>query len=59
MVAMEPVSSSFPDQVLGLVSSGASFNFMSRELCMKFGWTVDKHHQASVHLENVVTSGDK
>ena len=58
MVAMEPVPSSFAGQVLGLVDSGASFNFMSHELCMKLGWMVDKHQQASAHLENgtVVTS---
>ena len=58
MVAMEPVFSSFAGQVLGLVDSGASFNFMSHELCMKLGWMVDKHQQASVHLANgtVVTS---
>ena len=43
MVAKEPVSSSFAGQVLGLVDSGASFNFMIHELCMKLGWTVDKH----------------
>ena len=43
IVATEPVSSSFAGQVLGLVDSGASFNFMSHELCMKLGWTVDKH----------------
>ena len=29
MVVTEPVSSSFAGQVLGLVDSGASFNFMS------------------------------
>ena len=58
MVATEPVSSSFAGQVLGLVDSGASFDFMSHELCMKLGWTVDKHQQASVYLANrtVVTS---
>ena len=58
MVATEPVSSSFAGQVLGLVDSRASFNFMSHELCMKLGWMVDKHQQASVHLANgtVVTS---
>ena len=58
MVAMEPVSSSFAGQVLGLVDSGASFNFICHELCMKLGWMVDKHQQASVHLANgtVVTS---
>ena len=43
MAAMEPVSSSFASQVLGLVDSGASFNFMSQELYMKLGWMVDKH----------------
>ena len=37
MVATEPVSSSFAGQVLGLVDSGASLNFMSHELCMKLG----------------------
>ena len=52
MVVMEPVSSSFAGQVLGLVDSGASFNFMSYELCMQLGWMVDKHQQASVHLAN-------
>ena len=46
MVAMEPVSSTFAGQILGLVDSGASFNFMSHELCMKLGWTVDKPQQA-------------
>ena len=58
MVATEPVSSSFAGQVLGLVGSGASFNFMSQALCMKLGCMVDKHQQASVHLANgtVVTS---
>ena len=58
MVVMEPVSSIFSGQVLGLVDSGASFNFMSKELCMKLGWMVGKHQQASVHLANgtVVTS---
>ena len=58
MVAMEPMSSSFAGQVLDLVDSGASFNFMSHELCMKLGWMVDKHQQASVHLANgtVLTS---
>ena len=58
MVSMEPMSSSYAGQVLGLVDSGALFNFMSHELCMKLGWTVDKHQQASVHLANgtVVTS---
>ena len=58
MVAMEPVSSSFAGQVLGLVDSRALFNFMSQELCMKLGWMVDKHQQTSVHLANgtVVTS---
>ena len=58
MVATEPVSSSFAGQLLGLVDSGASFNFMSQELCMKLGWMVGKHQQASVHLANgtVVTS---
>ena len=58
MVVMEPVSSSFAGQVLGLVDSGPLFNFMSHELCMKLGWTVDKHQQALVHLSNgtVVTS---
>ena len=58
MVAMEPVYSSFAGQVLGLVDSKASFNFITHELCMKLGWTVDKHQQASVHLVNrtVVTS---
>ena len=58
MVVTEPVSSSFAGQVFGLVDSGASFNFMSYELCMKLGWMVDKHQQASVHLANgtVVTS---
>ena len=58
MVATETVSSSFAGQVLGLVDSGASFSFMSHELCMKLGWMVDKHQQASVHLANetVVTS---
>ena len=59
MVATEPVYSSFAGQVLGLVDSGASFNFMSHELCMKLGWTVDKHQQASVHawrMRTVVTS---
>ena len=52
MAVIEPVSSSFDGQVLGLVDSGASFNFMSHELCMKLGWTVDNHQQASVHLAN-------
>ena len=52
MVVMEPVSSSFAGQVLGLVDSGALFNFMSHELCMKLGWMLDKHQQASVHLAN-------
>ena len=58
MVATEPVSSSFAGQVLGLVDSRASFNFMSSELCMNLGWMIDKHQQASVHLANgtVVTS---
>ena len=58
MVAMEPVSSSFAGLILGLVDSGASFNFMSHELYMKLGWMVDKHQQASVYLVNgiVVTS---
>ena len=58
MVATEPVSSSFAGQVLGLVDSGTSFNFMSYEFCMKLGGMVDKHQQASVHLANgtVVTS---
>ena len=58
MVTMEPVSSSFAGQILGLLDSGVSFNFMSHELCMKLGWMVDKHQQASVHLANrtVVTS---
>ena len=58
MVATEPVSFSFAGQVLGLVDSRASFNFMSYELCIKLGWIVDKHQQASVHLVNgtVVTS---
>ena len=58
MVVMEPVSSSFAGQVLGLVDSGASFNFMSHKLCMKLGWMVDKHQQASVRLANgtMVTS---
>ena len=58
MVATEPVSSSFAGQVLGLVDSGASFNFMSYKLCMKLSWMVDKHQQASVHLANgtVMTS---
>ena len=58
MVAIEPVFSSFAGQVLGLEDSGASLNFMSHELCMKLGWMVDKHQQASVHLVNgtVVTS---
>ena len=58
MVAIEPVSSTFAGQVLGLVDSGASLNFMSQELCMKLGWMVDKHQQASVRLANgtVVTS---
>ena len=52
MVAMEPVFSSFASQVLGLVDSGASFNFMSQELCMKISWTVNKDQQASVCLAN-------
>ena len=58
MIVTEPVSSSFVGQVLGLVDSGASYNFMSHKLCMKLGWTVDKHQQASVRLANgtVVTS---
>ena len=58
MVATEPVSSSFAGLVMGLVDSGALFNFISHELCMKLGWTVDKHQQASVRLANgtVVTS---
>ena len=58
MVATELVSSSFAGQVLGLVDSGALFNFMSHELYMKLGWRVDKHKQASVHFTNgtVVTS---
>ena len=58
MVVTKPVSSSFAGQVLGLVDNGASFKFMRHELCMKLGWTVDKHQQASVHLANgtVVTS---
>ena len=58
IVATEPVSSSFSGQVLGLVDSGVLFNFMSHELCMKLGWTVDKHQQASVRLANgtVMTS---
>ena len=58
MVATEPVSSSFAGQVLGLVDSGASFNFMSHELYIKLGWMVDKYQQALVHLANetVVTS---
>ena len=58
MVTTEPVSSSFAGQVLGLVDSGASINFMSHELRIKLGWTVDKHQQASVHLASgtVVTS---
>ena len=43
MVATEPVSSSFAGQVLVLVDSGTSFNFMSHELCKKLGWMVDKH----------------
>ena len=57
MVATEPVSFSFAGQVLGLVDSGASFNFTSQEKYMKLGWMVDKHQQA-VHLANgtVVTS---
>ena len=61
MVAMEPVSYSFAGQVLGLVDSGALFNFMSHELCMKLGCTVDKHQQASVCLANgtVVTSEER
>ena len=31
---------------------------MSRDLCMKLGWMVNKHQQASLHLANrtVVTS---
>ena len=58
IVAMEPMSSSFAGLVLGLVDSGALFNFMSHELCMKLGWMVKKHQQASVYLANgtVVTS---
>ena len=52
MVAMEPVFSSFAGQVLGLVDRGASYNFMSQELCIKLGWMVDKHQQASVCLVN-------
>ena len=52
MVATEPVSSNFAGQVLGLVDSGASFNFMSSELCAKLGWWVDKQQQASVQLAN-------
>ena len=58
MVATKPVSSSFDGQVLGLMDSRALFNFMSHELCIKLGWMVDKHQQASVHLANgtVVTS---
>ena len=43
MVLMKPVLSSFAGQVLGLVDSGASFNFMSHELYIKLGWMVDKH----------------
>ena len=46
MVAAEPVASNFAGQVLGLVDSGASFNFMSSELCAKLGWQVDKQQQA-------------
>ena len=53
MVAMEPVSSRFAGQVLGLVDSGASFKFMSHELYIKLGWTVDKHQQDSVYLANL------
>ena len=48
MVATEPVSSNFAGQVLGLVDSGALFNYMSSELCAKLGWLVDKQQQASV-----------
>lgn len=50
MVSTEPVSANFAGQVLGLVDSGASYNFMSRELCTKLGWVVDKRQQASVRL---------
>ena len=52
MVATEPVSLNFVGQVLGLVDSGASFKFMSSELCAKLGWLVDKQQQASVQLVN-------
>ena len=58
MVAMEPVSSSFAGQVLGLVDSRASFNFMSHELCMKLGWMVDKH-QPGFSTIGEWNSGDK
>ena len=46
MVAAESVASNFAGQVLGLVDSGASFNFMSSALCAKLGWRVDKQQQA-------------
>ena len=52
IVATEPVSSNFAGQVLGLVDSGPSFNFMSSELCTKLGWRLDKQQQASVQLAN-------
>ena len=52
MVATELVPSSFAGQVLGLVDSGASFNFMSCVLCTKLGWRVNKQQQALVCLAN-------
>ena len=52
MVATEPVSSSFAGQVLGLVDSGVSFNFMSCALCTNLGWRVDKQQQDLVWLAN-------
>ena len=52
MVATEPASSNFVCQVFGLVDSGASFSFMSSELCAKLGLLVSKQQQASVRLAN-------
>ena len=52
MVATDPGSSSFAGQVLGLVDSGVSINFMSCALCTNLGWRVDKQQQALVRLTN-------